>query len=180
MKRYCTKCGKITAKKNDNLFMCEAGHENWINPVSGVSVYIIKDDKVLFGVRSVEPEKGKLDVPGGIIEVHESAEQAAIRETKEEFGIDVTLTSCFGTYSSMYDGRPALNILFIATMSNQKITPSDDMNGGEPTWRDIENLPGASETFDWMVAAHKDLLNWWQRQNDRVLLASIHHDDAWK
>jgi ADP-ribose pyrophosphatase YjhB (NUDIX family) len=166
MKRFCTRCGNVTTKKSDNLSVCEAGHENWINPVTGVSVYIIKDGKVLFGVRSADPEKGKLDVPGGIIEVHESAEEAAIRETKEEFGIDVMLTSCFGTYPSMYDGRPALNILFVATMPDQKLTPSDDMSGGAPVWRHMNDLPGAGETFDWMITAHKDLLKWWRHQGN--------------
>jgi NAD+ diphosphatase len=163
MERYCIKCGKLTAKKNDSLFMCEAGHQNWINPALGVSAYVIKDGKVLFGVRSAEPGKGRLDVPGGFVEVHESAEQAAVREAKEEFGIDITLEGCFGTYPSVYDGRPALNIAFIASVSDQDITPSDDMSGGEPVWRDIEDLPGSGEIMDdWMVAAHRDLLAWWR------------------
>lgn len=162
--RYCTKCGKITTKENDSLYMCEAGHENWINPATGVSAYVIKDGKVLFGVRSSDPGKGQLDVPGGFVEVHESAEQAAIREAKEEFGIDINLTNCFGTYSSVYDGRPALNIVFIATMPDQALNPSDDMSGGEPVWRDIEDLPGSGEIMDeWMVQAHKDLLTWWRK-----------------
>jgi NAD+ diphosphatase len=115
MERYCIKCGKIVTKKNDSLYMCEAGHENWINPAVGVSAYVIKDGKVLFGVHSSGPGEDKLDVPGGFVEVHESAEQAAIREAKEEFGIDITVQNCFGTYPSIYDGRPALNIIFIAT-----------------------------------------------------------------
>src|SRR5687768_16642943 len=166
MERYCIKCGKLAAKKNDSLYMCEAGHENWINPAVGVSAYVIKDGKVLFGIRSSEPGKGKLDVPGGFIEVHESAEQAAIREAKEEFDIDITLKSCFGTYPSVYEGRPALNIVFIATMSDQHITASDDMNGGEPTWRGMDDLPGSDEIMDeWMVATHRDLLEWWRKNH---------------
>ena len=68
MERYCIKCGKLATKENDSLFMCEAGHENWINPALGVSVYVIKDSKVLFGVRSSNPGKGKLDVPGGFVD----------------------------------------------------------------------------------------------------------------
>lgn len=165
MERYCVTCGKLTTKKGESLYVCKAGHENWINPATGVSAYVIRNGKVLFGVRSSNPGKGKLDVPGGFVEVHESAEQAAIREAKEEFGIDITLKRCFGTYPSTYDGRPALNIVFIATMPDQRITASDDMSGGEPVWRDIENLPGSSEIIDdWMVAAHADLLAWW-RQN---------------
>jgi ADP-ribose pyrophosphatase YjhB (NUDIX family) len=163
MKRYCTTCGKLTTQKNDSLFVCEDGHDNWINPALGTCAYIIKDGKVLFGVRSFDPGKGKLDVPGGFVEVGESAEQAAIREAKEEFGIDITLKSCFGTYPSTYDGRPALNIVFIADMTDQPITPLDDMSGGEPVWYDIENLPKADELMDaWMVAMHADLVEWWR------------------
>lgn len=161
MDRYCIKCGKITAKKNDSLYTCEAGHENWINPAVGVSTYVIKNGSVLFGVRSFNPGKGKMDVPGGFVEVHESAEQAAIRETKEEFGIDITLERCFGTYTSIYEGRAALNIVFIATMSDpdQDIVPSDDMSGGAAVWRDIKDLPDPDELMDdWLVAAHRDLL----------------------
>ena len=169
MDRYCTKCGKITAKRNDSLYVCETGHENWINPATGVSAYVIKDGKVLFGVRSSDPGKGKLDVPGGFVEVHESAEQAAIREAKEEFDIDITLKSCFGTYPSLYDGRPALNVVFIATMADQHITASDDMSGGEPIWRDIADLPGSGEVMDdWMIPAQEQLLAWW-RQNPQSM-----------
>lgn len=169
MERYCTKCGKLTVKKNDSLYLCEAGHENWINPATGVSAYVIKDGKVLFGVRSSDPGKGKLDVPGGFVEVHESAEQATVREAKEEFGIDIVLHSCFGTYASVYDGRPALNIVFIATMSDQQIEASDDMSGGEPVWRDIEDLPGADEIIDkWMVQTHEDLLAWWHKNHQAL------------
>jgi len=164
MDRYCTTCGKVAIKKNDSLYTCEAGHENWINPAVGVSAYIIKNGRVLFGVRSSNPGKGKLDVPGGFVEVNESAEQAAIRETKEEFGIAITLERCFGTYTSVYDDRPALNIVFIASMTDQPITPSDDMSGGEAVWRDMRNLPGPDEVMDdWLVTAHKDLLAWWRK-----------------
>ena len=162
MERYCIKCGKIVTKKSDSLYICEAAHENWINPAVGVSAYVIKNGKVLFGVRSSDPGKGKLDVPGGFIEVHESAEQAAIREAKEEFGIDIILKYCLGTYPGEYNGRPSLDISFVATMSNQPIKTLDDMNGGKPVWRDVENLPDINEVVDqWVVAAEKDLLAWW-------------------
>lgn len=163
MERYCIKCGKLATKKNDSLYMCEAGHENWINPALGVSAYVIKDGKVLFGVRSSNPGKGLLDVPGGFVEVNESAEQAVIREAKEEFAIDITIKRCFGTYTSVYDGRSALNIVFLTTMqSDQPIVPSDDMSGGEPVWCDIDALPGSGEIMDdWMVAAHQDIVSWW-------------------
>jgi len=165
MERYCIKCGKITTKKNDSLFICEDGHENWVNPAVGAVVYVIDNDKVLYGVRSLEPNKGKLSLPGGFIEVGETAEQAAIREVKEELGLDVKLQDCLGTYATTYGGRPILNIVFIARSQDQHVTPGDDMNGGEPVWSNIENLPAADElAWDWYQAAQKDLLVWWQQQ----------------
>lgn len=165
MNRYCTECGKITTKKNDSCFVCEAGHENWINPAVGSVVFIIKDDKVLYGIRSREPGKGKLDLPGGFIEVGETAEAAAIRETKEELGIDITLTKLLGTYATTYDNRPILNLVYIASTATDQIIPGDDMSGGDPIWRDIQNLPNPDEAAaEWFESAQKDLLIW-QHQN---------------
>lgn len=164
MEWHCIKCGKVTTKQNDSLYICPDGHENWINPALGVSAYVVKDGKVLFGIRSSDPGKGKLDVPGGFVEVNESAEQATIREAKEEFGIDITLDHCIGTYPSVYNGRPALNIAFIASMADQQIKPSDDMAGGEAVWHDITALPGVGEMIDdWMLQTNSDVQSWWQR-----------------
>jgi ADP-ribose pyrophosphatase YjhB (NUDIX family) len=128
-------------------------------------VYIIKDDRVLFGVRSIEPGIGLLDVPGGFINPEETAEQAVARETKEEVGVDITLRHILGTYSSMYFGKRALSIVFVADYSGGEPSGSDDMSGGEIVWRDINNLPGAEElSWDWQTACQADLATWWQSQ----------------
>lgn len=165
MERYCIKCGKLTVRKNDNLYVCEAGHDNWINPAVGAIVYVIKDGKILFGVRSIEPNRGKLSLPGGFIEVGETAEQAAVREAKEEMGIDVTLQTCLGTYATTYGGRPTLNIVYIATFGDQPITPADDMSGGDPVWYGIESPPASSDlAWEWYERAQKDLVKWLKDQ----------------
>ena len=58
-----------------------------------VTVDILLEDagKILLVKRAYPPFKGKWALPGGYIEYGETAEKAAIREAKEETGLDVGL-----------------------------------------------------------------------------------------
>ena len=58
-------------------------------PVVGVGAVIIKDESIALIKRGNEPSRGKWTIPGGLVELAESPEQAVIRETKEEVGLDV-------------------------------------------------------------------------------------------
>jgi 8-oxo-dGTP diphosphatase len=58
-------------------------------PVVGVGAVILDGDKILLEQRKNEPSKGKWSVPGGLVELGESMEDAVIREVKEETGLDV-------------------------------------------------------------------------------------------
>jgi 8-oxo-dGTP diphosphatase len=57
-------------------------------PVVGVGAVIIKEDKIALIKRGNEPSKGKWTIPGGLVELAESPEEAVLRETKEETGLD--------------------------------------------------------------------------------------------
>jgi mutator protein MutT len=58
-------------------------------PVIGVGAVIICKRKILLEKRKGEPGRGKWSIPGGLVELGESAEQTAIREVKEETGLEV-------------------------------------------------------------------------------------------
>jgi 8-oxo-dGTP diphosphatase len=58
-------------------------------PVVGVGAIIVCDGKILLEKRRGEPGKGKWSVPGGLVELGERAEDAVVREVKEETGLDV-------------------------------------------------------------------------------------------
>lgn len=49
----------------------------------------MKDGRSLVTVRAREPEKGRLDVPGGFLDVGEDPIQGLKREVKEEVGLDI-------------------------------------------------------------------------------------------
>lgn len=69
-------------------------------PVLVADVVIIKDEKVLLMLRAHEPFRGYWVLPGGHVDYGETTEHAAIREVKEEVGLDVELEELVGVYSS--------------------------------------------------------------------------------
>ena len=55
--------------------------------INGCGVLVVRDDKILTATRIGGKHKNQICGPGGHIESGETCEEAAIRETREEFGI---------------------------------------------------------------------------------------------
>lgn len=60
-------------------------------PLAGVGAVIVNEGKMILVKRGVEPGKGKWSIPGGLVELGETVRSAAIREAKEETGLDVKI-----------------------------------------------------------------------------------------
>ena len=58
-------------------------------PLVGVGAVIFRKDCVLLVQRGREPSYGKWSLPGGLVELGESLEEAVRREVREEVGLDV-------------------------------------------------------------------------------------------
>lgn len=89
---YCPKCGaKTFAERNEKAKQCTTcGFVYYFNPSSAVACFIRNaEGEVLLVRRAKDPAKGTLDLPGGFVDMHESAEEAARREVKEETGLDI-------------------------------------------------------------------------------------------
>jgi 8-oxo-dGTP diphosphatase len=59
------------------------------HPKVGIGVIVIKDNKVLLGKRKNTHGEGSWCFPGGHLELNEKIEDCAIREVKEEVGIEI-------------------------------------------------------------------------------------------
>ena len=90
--KFCPSCGsdkfKIDTFKSKK---CENCKFNYFYNSAGAVPIIIKDkeDNYLFVKRKFDPLKGTLDLPGGFIDFGETAENCAVREVKEETGIEL-------------------------------------------------------------------------------------------
>lgn len=78
--------------------------------------------------RGVEPFKGLWAIPGGGVEVGETVEEAALREAKEETGLDIRLDGIAGIYSD--PGRDprghTVSIVFFASPVGGKLRADTD------------------------------------------------------
>ncbi len=84
------------------------------NPVPTVDIIIEYEHKIVLIERKNHPPGWA--IPGGFVDYGETVEQAAIREAKEETGLDCDLVSILGVYSdpARDDRLHTISTVFIA------------------------------------------------------------------
>ena len=101
--------------------------------VPSVNVVVVNDAGEMLMIRRTDNDNWA--VPGGAIDLGESVRQAAIRETKEESGIDCEITGIVGIYSdpkhvilytSNGEVRQEFSILLTGRPLGGEPTPSDE------------------------------------------------------
>jgi ADP-ribose pyrophosphatase YjhB (NUDIX family) len=62
-----------------------------MRPIVGVGAVILQDEKILLVKRRAEPGKDRWSIPGGSVHLSEKVRDAAVREAKEESGLDIEI-----------------------------------------------------------------------------------------
>ena len=60
-------------------------------PVLAASVAVIRDGRILLAARGKPPSEGLFSLPGGMVELGETLAEAALRELREEVGVEAKL-----------------------------------------------------------------------------------------
>ncbi|NMG83062.1 MAG: NUDIX domain-containing protein [Methanosarcinales archaeon] len=68
-------------------------------PSLTVDIIILYHNQIVLIKRKNQPYQNCYAFPGGFVEIGETVEQAAVREAKEETGLDVTLVKLLDVYS---------------------------------------------------------------------------------
>lgn len=132
--------------------------------VTADCVVITKEDspKVLLIERGAEPFKGCWAFPGGFLNMDETTEQCAIRELKEETGLEVTDVRQIGTYSKV-DRDPrgrTITVVYLAEVdSPMEVNGQDD--AAKAQWFPIDVLPELAFDHDEIVS---DAIEYFQRK----------------
>ncbi|NVO00734.1 MAG: NUDIX domain-containing protein [Geobacteraceae bacterium] len=88
---HCPGCGgqNLSWPTRKNFSCGDCGFLLYLNTAAAAAVIIECRGKILFGLRKNEPGRGMLDLPGGFVDPGESGEEAALREVREETGIEL-------------------------------------------------------------------------------------------
>ena len=99
--RYCPRCGAEAEVAFPRSITCgHCGYGAYYNP-KPVACAIPRDAKGRIWLlrRAFDPGAGLWTFPGGFVDLGESVEDAARRETREELEIDIELGDLVGVYS---------------------------------------------------------------------------------
>lgn len=101
----CPKCGSHDFHQSgDKSLKCDqCGFHFFINSAAAVAALVTDEEgKLMLTTRAVEPDSGKLDLPGGFVDPGESAENAVKRELEEELSMKVKSLEYIGSAPNEY------------------------------------------------------------------------------
>ena len=128
------------------------------NPAPTTNIIIYDGNRICLVRRRIEPHKGRAALPGGFVDYNETVEAAAVREAKEETGLDIELVSILGVYSdpSRNPSKHTISTVFVARPIGGELTDNEE---GVPSWEDLSSLPDLAFDHKMIISDFRKCLN---------------------
>jgi len=128
--KYCAQCGTLVEEKipsGETLLRavcpsCQTIH--YENPKIVAGCIPEWEDKILLCRRAIEPRIGLWTFPAGFMELGESTEEAAARETLEEAHADIIIHTLFGIFSLPHVSQ--VYVVYRAQLQNLNFKPGPE------------------------------------------------------
>jgi len=139
---YCPRCRRPAEVVYPRSLTCaHCGYGAYYNP-KPVAAAIPRDDdgRIVLLRRGFDPGAGLWTFPGGFVDLGESVEEAALRETREELEMDIQLDGLVGVYSRA-DERVVLVVFQARALSppstTEEATEVNAFASGELPWDEL-------------------------------------------
>jgi 8-oxo-dGTP diphosphatase len=161
--RFCPVCGspfepRVLRTGEPARLVCTSGACGFVfylDPKVAVGTVITRPNRdIVLVKRAIEPGYGKWVFPGGYVDRGEEVTLAAIREAREEAGLEVRLDRLIGIYS--YAGRTPIIIVYAATLVGGELVVDEE--GLEARWFAPTALPWDELAFLSTREALRDFL----------------------
>ena len=158
---FCPACGqsveaRLLEEDHRPRLVCPNGHVTWRNPRVVVGALPVQAGRVFLARRAIEPGLGRWTYPGGFLEVGESAQEGARRETEEETELRIEVGRLIGVYSRPHVG--IVTVVFAADVVGGRPEPAaetTEVRGFEPDeipWDDLAFTTVESALRDWVAS----------------------------
>jgi ADP-ribose pyrophosphatase YjhB (NUDIX family) len=134
----------MAARRIDYLDDPNAPEPNSVVP--SANVIVVNDDGAILLIRRTD--NGNLALPGGGMDLGESITDAAVREVKEETGLDVEITGLVGIYTNpghlieyTSDGEVRQEFSVVFTARPIGGTPTTSSESSEVVWINPADVP---------------------------------------
>lgn len=143
---YCPKCGSSHFEENDekSKICASCGFVYYFNASAAVVAFILNGKgELLVCRRGKEPAEGTLDLPGGFIDLYETAEEGIAREIREETGLEMTEAKYLFTLPNtyLYSGFlvHTLDLFFLCRVKDDsRLLAMDDV--ADSFWMPLEQI----------------------------------------
>ncbi len=143
----------IPAGDTRERMVCQScGFVHYENPRVVVSAVATWEGRVLLCKRAIEPRIGFWTVPGGFMEVNETAEAGAVRETLEETGAQIEIEDLLAVYSLPHIGQ--VHLVYRAHLLAPTLDPGPESL--EAALFDLDALPVPELAFPTNTWALRD------------------------
>jgi ADP-ribose pyrophosphatase YjhB (NUDIX family) len=128
--RYCPRCGGplerrlLKSTEPERPVCARCGFIYYIDPKIAVGTIIASDEGLVLVRRAIEPGYGQWVFPGGYVDRGEALTTAAVREAREECGLDIRLDALVNVYS--YTGRAPVIVVYAATAVGGALTIDEE------------------------------------------------------
>jgi ADP-ribose pyrophosphatase YjhB (NUDIX family) len=129
--RFCRQCGTEVAYRvpddgdTRERAVCPAcGTIHYENPLNVVGTIPYLGSRVLLCKRNIEPRWGKWTLPAGFMELNESTQQGAARETDEEAGAHFEVGALFSVLSVPRVGQ--VHLFYLARLLDDQFAPGHE------------------------------------------------------
>ena len=138
--RYCLLCGtslttrSVAGKPRRACPACDFVY--FVEPKVGVGVMVVEDGRLLLVRRAMEPEKGRWSLPAGYLDQGEAPIETAVREAREETGLQVRVTGLVDVFHNPPGAGASVFLLYRAERESGEPVPGDDADAAAFFGRD--------------------------------------------